>query len=168
MARFRMNCSSESRESGFTLIELLIVIIIIAILAAIAIPTYLGTRAHAQNAAAYTLVRNALTAIESSNINYRDYTQLTLDELQAMEPSIHWVVRTENLVDPSIPTVTAAVSAQARSNSVDFYAQSSDTFDIASVSESGDRYGIQVHTATGAMTSYIKVKFVDGSGKLGW
>ena len=85
-----------------------------------------------------------------------------------MEPSIQWTVKSEDLVDPSVPTVKAAATAQARMNQVDFFAQSADTFDIASVSESGDRYGIQVQTALGAATSYIKVKFVDGAGSIGW
>jgi type IV pilus assembly protein PilA len=48
------------RDGGFTLLELMVVVLIIAILLAIAVPTFLGVRARAQNWAAQSNLRNAL------------------------------------------------------------------------------------------------------------
>ena len=55
----------QADEAGFTLIELMVVVLIIAILAAVAIPTFLGARSRAQHSAAVQNLVNALTAAQT-------------------------------------------------------------------------------------------------------
>jgi type IV pilus assembly protein PilA len=56
-------------ERGFTLIELLVVVLIIGILAAVALPTFLGQRDKGFDADAKSNARNVQTLVESCGVD---------------------------------------------------------------------------------------------------
>lgn len=91
---------SRKGQEGFTLIELLVVVLIIGILAAIAIPAFLGQKKGAQDSNSKSLLRNAAIAMESFYSENQDFdtpggaagTDVVNADLGAIEPNITWTV----------------------------------------------------------------------------
>ena len=71
------------KDKGFTLIELLIVIIILAVLAGIAIPSYLSITARAKESATEAELSSIATALEIYNADKDSYPATTFTVMKA-------------------------------------------------------------------------------------
>jgi len=90
----------------------MVVVLIIAILIAIAIPTFLGARQRANNRAAQSSLRNALTAAKTIFTDNNDYSTATAGAVSAVEPSLTFVANTASSDGPKTVSVKAVSSTE--------------------------------------------------------
>ena len=144
----------RDEEDGFTLIELMVVVLIIAILIAIAIPTFLGARARAQDRAAQSDLRNGLTAEKTV---YTDLQIYVADEteMQAVESSLNW--NDINSTGLNVLNVSVSTSEVADDTvCLDEESKSGEVFrlvDIAAGPDAGTYYERGVDCAAGNLTT---------------
>jgi type IV pilus assembly protein PilA len=138
----------EQDEEGFTLIELMVVVLIIAILLAIAIPTFLGARTKAQDRAAQSNLRNALTAEKTIYVDAQLYASVSAS-LTAVEPSLKY----DNNATATLGNISVTTSASGNSVILATHSASGTNFYLEDIATGSGVPGVGAGTTYGKDTA---------------
>ncbi len=121
----RSTGTERQATGGFTFVEVLLVTIVLGLLAALAIPSFLGTRDQATGATAEALLRTGASAVETASVDHEGYAALTTGALETAEPAVAW---------------STSAGASARDDAITVTGLGPQGYTLSTVSESGVTY----------------------------
>jgi hypothetical protein len=153
--------SARGRRRWGLLASAIVAVVVIAIVAVVVVALGSGESAvlqeqaavasapdTANDQAAESLLRNAVTAMDAALLETTDYTTISQSTLETMEPSIDWVPgRAGACTSP-------AVSATVQDNAVTWACTGLMTYEIGTWSASGVEFGVQVNRMSGVLAYY--------------